>query len=88
MFRFMKPLKIPFQESLGKQLFTDIAAAWVASPSLPVGRDHGGRDGTASRKFVAKSFKLCKLNFSHFLKFNYDVFKIILYILFKVISSK
>ena len=56
------------------------STAIVALTSLPVGRDRGGRDGTASRKFVAKSFKLCKLNFSYFLKFNYDVLKIILYI--------
>ena len=80
----MQPLKIPLQESLGRQLFTDIPVAWMAWPPLPAGRD---RDGTASRKLVAKSFKLCKLNFSYFLKFNYDVFKIKLYILFKVISS-
>ena len=38
MFRFMQPLKIPLQESLGRQwqLFTDILTAWVALPSLPV----------------------------------------------------
>ena len=43
MFRFMQPLKIPLQESLGRQwqLFTDIPTAWVALPSLPVGGDRG-----------------------------------------------
>ena len=45
MFRFMQPLKIPLQESLEmavvEQLFTDIPTAWVALPSLPVGRDCG-----------------------------------------------
>ena len=38
---------------------------------------------TEQRAENSKSFKLCKLNFSYFLKFDYDVFKIILYILFK-----
>ena len=39
MFWFMQP--IPLQIILGWQLFTDIPAAWVALPSLPVGRDRG-----------------------------------------------
>ena len=42
MFRFMQPFKKFRCKRVQKgQLFTDIPAAWVALPSLPVGRDRG-----------------------------------------------
>ena len=75
----MQPLKIPFQESPGWQLFTGIPAAWVALPSLPAGK---AAMAPRVEKIVAKSFKLNKLIFSYFNKFNYEV-----YILSKVIFS-
>ena len=41
----------------GRQQFIDIAAARVALPPLPLGRDHGRRNSTACRKFVANPSK-------------------------------
>ena len=63
MFWFMQPLKIPLQESLGRQQFTVIAAARVAVPPLPCGQRSRWLRWHHVQKIRGKSFKVCKFIF-------------------------
>ena len=79
------PLKIPLQESPERAVVHRHPCGLGVFAIAASGQRSRCRH--RSRKFVANSSNSANSIFWCFNKFNYDLFKIILYILFKVISS-